>query len=337
MMKRTLACSSRVALTSMLLGAVGCTTTVRGATTCGVTTLASAPLGGAPAIALHGDALFWADDDGGSVIRTVPLDGSAPTVVASVDDLTLALAADATTLYLAGDQGVEKMPASGGPATRLLALSPSTWASQIAVDAESVYTLAYDPFHALTAHLTKTPLSGGPSSEIATWPVRDGRQTFFTMDTDAVYWTNTVEGTVMKAPKAGGAPVTIASGQGVPEEIAVDADSVYWVGWDDPHGESTWVAKVSKTGGLPTILASGQGSYDLVVDTTGVYWGEGDDLVRIPLGGGTPEVLTSLGDGGGFGMIACPRGVCWLAIPVVDPTAGKDPTTYSVVRWQACD
>jgi hypothetical protein len=47
------------------------------------------------------------------------------------------------------------------------------------------------------------------------------------VDDLAVYWTND-DGTVMKAPIAGGTPVLLAAGQGDSTGIAVDATSVYW-------------------------------------------------------------------------------------------------------------
>jgi hypothetical protein len=48
----------------------------------------------------------------------------------------------------------------------------------------------------------------------------------------SVYWTNYGDGTVVKVPLGGGAPIVLASGQDSPASIAVDATSVTWVNED---------------------------------------------------------------------------------------------------------
>lgn len=55
----------------------------------------------------------------------------------------------------------------------------------------------------------------------------------------------------MRAPLGGGTPTTLASGQGVPTGIAIDSNSVYWIG-------PATVMKVPLAGGTPVTLAAGQ-------------------------------------------------------------------------------
>ena len=63
-------------------------------------------------------------------------------------------------------------------------------------------------------------------------------------------------------------PVTLASGQGNPNFIAVDATSVYW----NDYGDGT-VMKVALGGGAPIVLASGQDSpAGIALDATSVTW-----------------------------------------------------------------
>jgi hypothetical protein len=63
------------------------------------------------------------------------------------------------------------------------------------------------------------------------------------VDATSVYWTTYGGGTVMKLPLGGGTPVTLASGQSSPTRIAVDATSVYWTNYVNPGGAVMKVAK----------------------------------------------------------------------------------------------
>jgi hypothetical protein len=71
----------------------------------------------------------------------------------------------------------------------------------------------------------------------------------------------------MTVPTAGGAPVTLAQGQGSPWGIAAKSSAVYWT---DENGT---VMKVPPGGGTPVTLVSGQSTpYALALDDTSVYF-----------------------------------------------------------------
>ena len=62
------------------------------------------------------------------------------------------------------------------------------------------------------------------------------------VDSMNVYWSDFELGAVMSAPLAGGAAVTLASGQTRPYDIVLDDMAVYWTNNSNPGG----VFKVAK-------------------------------------------------------------------------------------------
>ena len=103
------------------------------------------------------------------------------------------------------------------------------------------------------------------------------------------------DGTVMRVSRCGDTPTTIASAQGGPWDVAVDATSAYWT-----NNASGTVMKAPLAGGAPTTLATGQDApSSITIDSENVYWttsGDGTEdtfggVMKVPLGGGTPTTL----------------------------------------------
>jgi hypothetical protein len=176
-----------------------------------------------------GSTLYWLElNNGTCTLKTTPLDGGSISTLTSfpfnqgsnlasfaVTDTTVFLTNRTETLLsfpLAG------LPDGGTPTTVPGMIGPC-W--PLLSDTSAVYCDTGSSMLSIT--------STGASSTMG--PVVTGSMTDLgsaASDETFVYWLDTTTvGTVMKAPKAGGAMTTIAHDTG-PAAIAVDANSIYW-------------------------------------------------------------------------------------------------------------
>jgi hypothetical protein len=146
-------------------------------------------------------------------------------------------------------------------------------------------------------------------------------------------------------------PDVLASQQGGPTGVVVDATSIYWVvqGFDGWMYDGS-VMKASLDGSTVTTLATGQGIPGAIaVDATSVYWTAGacdqdaecfeqgspsctEVVMKIPVGGGTPVTLASGMPYSGSGAIAVDAtSVYWTGFDTVMsvPLAGGTPVTLA--------
>jgi hypothetical protein len=274
---------------------------------CQPVTLASSqvqPIG----IAVSGTNVYWVDAGHGpptndGAIRTVPVGGGAVTTLASGQGSPYAIAVRGPTAYWTNFYGeaVMAVALAGGAPT------PLAWTKtgySIAVDETNVYW----PSNASGSEGIMTmPISGGVPTPLAAgqFPYQ------IAVDATNVYWTDQSAGTVMQLAKAGGAPIALASGQGAPTGLAIDATSVYFTN----ASLNGTVQRVPIGGGPITTIASGQSNPgEIVVDDANVYWKTGNAdgaIVKAPVAGGTPTTLVPIGWPSVFGMALDSQYLYW--------------------------
>jgi len=170
----------------------------------------------------------------------------------------------------------------GGCQSCLLTLATGQFVLALVSDAANVYWTE-------NSGVMREAHSGGAPERIASGGVTPHD---IALDRTSVYWTDPGARTVMRAPLAGGAAQTLASGsQYYPQGIAVDGRAVYF-------GTGSDVMRVPLTGGASDTLATGQSASSIAVDGANVYWTNWSaDLVgavmRAPLSGGIPQTIAS--------------------------------------------
>lgn len=179
------------------------------------------------AIAVTGSDVFFHDRATGEVRKTTTALG-APSVFTTnpPPGLVMRLAADANAVYIGVSSSSTNLvrrtlrSAAGTPPVDLTATKGQELLD-IAIDAARVYVVDGD----LDTVIGVTH----DGSNTITYSAVDGtRPSSVAVDGTHVYWTNAFAGTVQRAPKAGGAVETLATGQGTLTHIAVNSAAVYW-------------------------------------------------------------------------------------------------------------
>jgi hypothetical protein len=124
-------------------------------------------------------------------------------------------------------------------------------------------------------------------------------------------------------PKTGGTPTTLASGR--PEAIAVNATQIFWSDISEGLTQGTIMA-MPIGGGTPNVLTSGQDLINLIaLDTTNLYWTDlgTESILMMPLGGGTPTTIATEINALPEGLVANATSLYWDTANLSDAKHGE--------------
>jgi hypothetical protein len=97
-------------------------------------------------------------------------------------------------------------------------------------------------------------------------------------------------------PAVDGGPLVIASGQANPLSLALDSTNLYWGALSSSGPIMQMAMPWGAQPGTPTPIAVGEYyPFSVIVDATHVYWSDAlGHIKRVPIGGGTAEILATL-------------------------------------------
>jgi hypothetical protein len=187
------------------------------------------------------DAVFWTNDP--DDIQTFPLSGvgvdAGTTTLFTGNPLINGLTSDGTAVFWVnrGDGAIKRSsPDLSGNDVLVLGHGDVPW--DIAVDGTSYYWTEAGTPPKLGRVMKASKVSGMNPVTIAT---NQESPHGIAIDAAHVYWASRGDGTIHKAPLAGGADTVLAAGQLTPENVVVDSEYVYWT---DPKADR--IVRVAK-------------------------------------------------------------------------------------------
>jgi hypothetical protein len=184
-------------------------------------------------VAIYGGYVYWTEPDadyrGGGIFK-VPVEGGGPDGGASTlvsaqyqpSRITVTSAGIFFLKYAHGEDVVMRIPLSGGDPVVLAAEARDVSdAASIVADATDVYWTTVQEGRVL-----KVAQTGGPIVPLASG---QGYAPVLAIDDTDVYFAGG-NASIKRVPKSGGPVTTLVNGQGgAPNDMAVDAQAVYWV------------------------------------------------------------------------------------------------------------
>jgi hypothetical protein len=167
-------------------------------------------------------------------VQRIPIEGGAEDAgtvdLLTNNPLTNGITADATSIYWVNRQdGYIKRADHDFAFETPLASGDIPW--HIEVDETSIYWTEQGSSPGTGKVMKASKVDGSKGVTIAS---NQAGPQGLALDATSVYWANKEDGTIHKAPLAGGADVVIAAGQLAPANVVVSATHVYWT---DPKAD----------------------------------------------------------------------------------------------------
>ncbi len=193
--------------------------------------------------------IYFADHGSRSVrgIFRLSKEGGLAEAIAIEEKGVGSLVIDDVFAYWVGSDpsSIRAAPKAGGALPRVVSSDPVAYELGLAVDGEYVYGRRW------RGPVVRISKGGGEARVVA-----DPGGTVAAVDEGYVYFFT--EQAILKAPKGGGAAITLASGQR-PKEVVIDASHVYWI---NPSSATEAldgaVLRVPKAGGAAAVIADKQ-------------------------------------------------------------------------------
>jgi hypothetical protein len=274
-----------------------------GAVSCslgGGTVLATEAAAGPFNVALDGTSVYWTyqkigSPDKSGFIRKVSKLGGTPLTIATGEMVPSSIVVAGGNVYWGitepGSVRWAASDGSGAPST-FQSYSYTTYTQALIADGTTIYSGGNGDLLAMT-------LGGG-----ATTHLTDGASMALALDADNVYWTAAgnpgtpyPEG-VWYVAKSGGTPREIAAledpmtmSENYPY-IAADSTGIYW---NTLKGDQ--ILHVTSPTAPATTLAEIEGMGGMALDGASLYWVDGSNVLKVPVGGGATTTLASSQNG----------------------------------------
>lgn len=222
----------------------------------------------------------------GRLLRASIADGNVTSLASDLREPSFLALDDSTVYWIDRGDGrsrgkilgtVYKVAKQGG--TRIALASDQENATSLVIDEKNLYWQASN-------EVVRLPKAGGSRTVVFSPPSVFNAESLeggilhipwaLAVDEAYLYWiVATTDGLLARMPKEGREVTILAKGQGAPQSLAVDDESVYWT-----TSNAIWA--VPKSGGSPRVVARGLSHPAFVtLDAVAIYWVSKFEVMRL--------------------------------------------------------